>query len=350
MTAKDESARAESAAPEVGSACQVRKPERLHVRTRDGWRLALYRYPARHRSSRFGPVVLFHGLGANRFNMDAPVPQISLAQYLAARGHDVWVVELRGAGRSRPPGWPLTRRRTFDFDDYVQKDIPAILRRVLDDSGYPQVNWVGHSMGGMLAYASMLQYDQRVFRRVTTIGSPVFTSVRHPVVDLVVRAQGLLSVLDWLPAAPLSMAATVAPRWTLTKVGWVAGNPENLEPAHMRRMASRTLTPLPSALLTQFAGWYTGGFAQTDGLYDYWELLDRIEAPIQIIAGPKDQLCPQDELEAIFEGVGSRHKELLIASEERGFSCDYGHIDLVLGKLAREEIYPHIADWIERGL
>jgi pimeloyl-ACP methyl ester carboxylesterase len=147
----------------------------MWVRTRDGWRLALYRYPARHRSSRYGPVLLVHGLGANRFNMDAPVPEISLAQYLAARGHDVWVAELRGAGRSRPPGWPLTRRRTFDFDDYVQKDIPAILRRVLDDSGYPQINWVGHSMGGMLAYASMLQYDQRLFRRVVTIGSPVFT-------------------------------------------------------------------------------------------------------------------------------------------------------------------------------
>ena len=46
-------------------------------------------------------------------------------------------------------------------------------------------------MGGMLAYAAMIQYDQRIFRSVVAIGSPVFTSVRHPAVDLVYRLRGL---------------------------------------------------------------------------------------------------------------------------------------------------------------
>lgn len=333
--------------PLPDSPAPPRSAEQHWVRTRDGWRLALYRYPTRFRTSRWGPVLLFHGLGANRHNLDSPVEEISLARYLAARAHDVWVVELRGAGRSRRKGWPLSRRRVYDFDDYAQKDVPSIVRYVLDTTGYPSFSWVGHSMGGMLAYAAMIQYDQRIFRRVVAIGSPVFTSVRHPAVDLVYRLRGLLKVINWVPAAPLAAATALLPRLTLDKVGWLAGNPDNLEAGHMRRMAG-TLSDLPAPLLAQFAEWYGSGFAQSEGLLDYWEHLDRVRAPLLIIAGPQDQLCPLPELERVFQAVGSREKSLVVASRAEGFDSDYGHIDLVLGKDARREIYPHISDWLER--
>ena len=35
--------------------------------------------------SPMGPVLLVHGLGANRYNMDAPVHEINFAEYLRAR-------------------------------------------------------------------------------------------------------------------------------------------------------------------------------------------------------------------------------------------------------------------------
>lgn len=38
----------------------------------------------------------------------------------------------------------------------------------------------------------------------------------------------------------------------------------------------------------------------------------------------------------------------MVASRDEGFDSDYGHIDLVLGKDARREIYPHVSAWLER--
>jgi pimeloyl-ACP methyl ester carboxylesterase len=126
------------------------REEAVHfVTTSDGWRLTLACYP-RHGAPRTRcPVLLCHGLGANRFTFDlgrAP----SLAVYLAHAGFDVWSLELRGHGRSDRPGLGSRHRFGWSFDDYLRRDLPAAIAKVLDTTGTPQLHLVGHSMGGIL--------------------------------------------------------------------------------------------------------------------------------------------------------------------------------------------------------
>ena len=74
-------------------------PTQHHASTRDGWRITLHHRPPRP-GAHGSPVILCHGMGSNRFNMDGP-GRASLARHLNAAGYDVWGLELRGAGRSR---------------------------------------------------------------------------------------------------------------------------------------------------------------------------------------------------------------------------------------------------------
>src|SRR5512140_3464556 len=96
---------------EIGRA----RPRLYHARTHDGWRLALYRHAPGRRSHRT-PVLLCHGMASNRWDMDGP-GRISLARYLVRRGYDVWVVELRGAGRSTRPSLWNGKRYDWTFED-----------------------------------------------------------------------------------------------------------------------------------------------------------------------------------------------------------------------------------------
>src|SRR5579859_6558111 len=68
-----------------------RFPDEIHFASAsDGWRLAVVRYrpaPANGTPVRPSPVLLIHGLGANRYNLDL-TDELSLARFLAARGHD----------------------------------------------------------------------------------------------------------------------------------------------------------------------------------------------------------------------------------------------------------------------
>ncbi|MCB9556070.1 MAG: alpha/beta fold hydrolase [Deltaproteobacteria bacterium] len=327
----------------------ARGPRNRWAVTSDGWKLALYHYRASGEPRRCGPVMLCHGLGANRYNLAAPSREINLADYLSDRGHDVWVVELRGAGRSRPPHWPLRRRKSFDFDDYVQRDAPALIRTVLDFTGATSLHWVGHSMGGMIAYAAMVHFDSRAFRSLVAIAAPTFTDIQNPWLDMALYARPLLKVVRFLPQRPAGYLGAVFPRTATHFLGQLVANAEQMDPEHVRRLAPRVLSDLPVGLLSQLAGWYDGsqGFSQRDGLMRYWDHLDRVRAPLLAVVGGVDRLTPPLDLKAAFERAGSEDKELLVVDRAHGFSADYGHIDLVLGKRARWEVYPHIARWIE---
>ena len=137
----------------------------------DGWKVALHRYLPRGREEVARPVVLCHGLGANRYNFDLGRGP-SLARYLRERGYDVWVLELRGAGCSSRPRWLNGRRYTWNFDDFVERDIPAALDRVRMKTGAEQVNWVGHSMGGLVMYAFLQEQGREAVASAVAVSSP----------------------------------------------------------------------------------------------------------------------------------------------------------------------------------
>ena len=77
-------------------------------------------------------------------------------------------------------------------------------------------------------------------------------------------------------------------------------------------------------------------------------LLDRVRSPLLVVAGSQDLLTPLDDVRVAFDRAGAKVKELLVCGREQGFSADYGHVDLVFGKKAPDEIFPRILDWFAR--
>ena len=146
--------------------------EAIHlVRTRDDWRIALYHYPAASRRYET-PVLLCHGLGANRFNFDLG-PEVSLARHLQQEGFEVWSIDLRGRGNSgRCSRGARCSGSTHVFDDYVREDAGAAIRHVLGETGASQAHWIGHSMGGLVLYAVLQGEEAESIASGVAIASP----------------------------------------------------------------------------------------------------------------------------------------------------------------------------------
>ena len=327
------------------------QPRFYRTRTHDGWRLALYRYTPVRRSHQT-PVLLCHGMSSNRWDMDGP-GKISLARYLLRQGYDVWVVELRGAGRSTRPTWWNGKRYDWRFEDYVQHDAPALLRKVLHESGARQVHWVGHSMGGMIAYALLMSPMHNKIASAVTIGSPTMSDVGHPVIDFGVPYRGLLRFVPArLPLGTLArlgspFAALVARGLdrSIAELGWHEGN---ADVGLLRALMLTAVDDLPASLLREFARWYdTKAMSDRYGMFDFTEHLERITTPILVIAGSKDGLTPPRDLEHVYERVGSCDKEFRVIGKAQGFAHDYSHADLILGLHAPQDVYPVILEWLE---
>src|SRR4051794_5679180 len=73
-----------------------------YATTADGWKLGVRRFRPEHPDPGKLPVVLCHGLGLN--GTFWTITDDHLPGQLAARGYEVFVVDLRGSGGSPPPG------------------------------------------------------------------------------------------------------------------------------------------------------------------------------------------------------------------------------------------------------
>ncbi|KAL3813887.1 hypothetical protein ACJIZ3_015155 [Penstemon smallii] len=111
------------------------------------------------------PVVLQHGLFVDGMTWLMNSPQQSLAMILADNGFDVWISNLRGTRYSRrhvflhslhPQFWDWT------WDELVTHDLQSVIEYVYGQTGQ-KIHYVGHSMGTLIALASLsegLQIDK----------------------------------------------------------------------------------------------------------------------------------------------------------------------------------------------
>lgn len=323
-------------------------PELAYATTDDGWRLAVHRYaPSDTPARRQHPVVLCHGLGANRVGFD-PHPDCSIARHLAARGYTVLAVELRGHGESDRPTRRGPKRFGWTFDDYLLRDVPALLAHVASIAGRRGAHWIGHSMGGILAYAHMARGGSADLRSAVTVGSSLdYSASRSGFHALLPFA----SLIERLPHVPVGLLASVAG----ALVGHLVTPYErfnvwssNTDPSVWRRISRRGFHAVSPPVMAQLASaMRPGGLRSRDGAMSYFEGLALATAPVLALGGDRDAQCPPDAVRRTFEALGSPRRELRLFGPDHGHADHYGHFDLLVGRRARTEVFPHIDAWLD---
>jgi alpha-beta hydrolase superfamily lysophospholipase len=326
-------------------------PTRHFAHTRDGWRIALHHRPP-PAGGHGAAVVLCHGMGSNRFNVDGP-GRTSLARHLNAAGYDVWVLELRGAGYSRRRWRMPPVAYSWTFEDYVQHDVPAALHLVRELTGQAQLLWVGHSLGGMVAYASLITPAAAAFGGVVTLASPGMTDIGHEALDRWIALRRALRLAPArIPTRALAWAGAPFEGLVARVLGTLVRDwfwhPDNYDPAVVRFMMRHGVEDLPRSLIMEFARWYeTKRMTDRYGLFSFGDQLERVRVPVFVIAGARDRLTPPADLERLLERLGSPDKSFLVAGHKAGLAHEYSHVDLVLGRHAPEEIFPKITAWLD---
>ncbi|MBN1209181.1 MAG: alpha/beta fold hydrolase [Myxococcaceae bacterium] len=311
------------------------KPDELYrVPTDDGAAIAMGRYHPRGEHRYAEPVILCHGLGANRFHMDFN-ERYSLARHLARAGFETWVLELRGRGLAGPAA-------DFTFDDQAEHDVRAALRTVLS-TGARQVLWVGHSKGGLTLYAHLARNPQAPVRAAATLGAP-FTFAVQPGLRVFMRHIEPLLRLKSIPTRRIAgIAFFGAPPGPLTRYMVLA---DNMDPEVVKRALANVPSDIAGGVVRQFARWIdTHAFTSHDGSFDYRAPLTEVRLPFLLVAGGRDLLAPPLAVARAKEHLGGPVK-LVIAGRDHGFAEDYGHADLVLGRRAPDEIFPLVETFL----
>lgn len=320
----------------TGSLSLPFRPDEVYrVPTDDGAAIILGRYHPREQRRFAEPVILCHGLAANRYTFDFD-ERYSLARHLARRGFETWVVELRGRELSGPAG-------SSTFDDQAHYDVAAALRTVRS-SGAPAVTWVGHSKGGLLLYAHLARNPDAPVRAAVAIGSPVSFAFQPGLRRFIRTIHPGLS-LEIIPIGSVarSMAVFGAPPRPFSQYLIRAAN---MDPEIIRRAVANVAADIPGGVARQFAHWMASGkFASMDGTVDYLAEMKRIRIPLMLLAGSHDLLAPPPAVAVARDHLGGPVK-LVVAGKDHGFTEDYGHGDLILGRHAPTEVFPLVEGFL----
>jgi pimeloyl-ACP methyl ester carboxylesterase len=313
--------------------------------TDDHWRLAISRY--KPSMSKFRePVILCHGLGANRYNMDFG-ENYSLARYLRGRGFDVWVAELRGVGLSSHPRMFSKYQYGYTFDDFANHDAPAIVAAALRETGAEKAMWVGHSMGGMIGYCFLQEQLAAKIKGFVAVASPPSFDPggAHRIFKRMLKA---LSIFPAIHTEQLGRFFAPYSGLIPHSMNRTFINPSNVTPDTMRRLMANVPANISRGVLRQFMRWLERGNVTSGyGQKDYTDGMKEIVTPIYMISGGGDRIVPPRLVKQQFDRITSKDKTYKCFSKADGCRVDYGHGDILLGVTAPIEVYPDIAKWLE---
>ena len=276
----------------------------------DGVALALYRArPAAARAA--PPLLLVHGTFSNRFFFLGERER-GLARFLADRGFDAWVAELRGHGRSGAAG----RRSAWHFEDWIRRDAPALVARVREETGQDSLVWLGHSAGGVIgiAFAGLGHAQSAAVSGLILAGSPAPTGLGILQYPIAAGALGLTRLFGRFPARAIGIGP---------------------EDEH-------------AGIMEQWMRWNLSSRWLGDDGTDYFANCARVTCPVLALAGAGDRLWARAaRCAALVDATASTDRSVVTCGKAQGFAEDFDHNRLLVSSPARRGVWPLIAEWLE---
>lgn len=315
------------------------------VKTADGWQIALVRYrPAGPSTGR--PVVLVHGISANARNMDLDDGH-SMARWFASQGREAWTVSLRGCGESDEANG-ADRASSYTFDAFWQYDLPAVIAEVKAVTRADSVDYVGHSMGGMVLYAYLAQGGQGI-HAAATLGSPTRLDWGTQNEAIIVAAARLIPA-GWALWTALG-ARAVVPLQGLVDDGpierlfYVTGNTTLTS---WKRLIAYGTADIAAGVAAQFVtAVATGNFVSADQAIDFRAGLKEVTTPVLVVAARLDRLALTPAVYDGYRALGGP-KQWLLISRAHGAVAEYGHMDLVVGDRASTEVWTPVLQFFNQ--
>ncbi len=236
----------------------------------------------------------------------------------------------------------------WNVDDEIRYDVPAILAHIRKMTGQERVNWVGHSLGGMLMFG-FLETSPEAWRIANFVGmGSTITLSDVPQRDML-RANRALRWLMYLVstgrvARPMMLYRPPGLA-TIDRFYYTAAN---VDRRTVNRFYGFTLENPGRGALKQLDPYLEfGHFFSADGRIDYSNRLGEITTPTLLIAGDGDIMSDIASTEMTLDGLASPDKTLLRFGRLEGQVDDYGHCDLVWSRHAPREIFPALIDWLD---
>lgn len=284
----------------------------------DSATLCLHRFTS---ADKRGPAVLMlHGMMSNGKIFYSQTGK-GLAPWLAERGYDVFVADLRGKGNSMPL---IDRHSRHGQSEMICVDLPALQAAVLHHAQASQVHWVSHSWGGVVMNSCLLRFPELIAQ---------VASVVHFAAKRRVKVRNLQRSFE----IDLMMNGFLTPvaRW----MGYL--------PARALRIGSDNETRKTHRQIKAWAR--TDPWVDDDDGFDYGRAAKHVKLPHTLYLAAVNDPCrghPED-VKRFRDESGPHFSRVHVLSKQGGAMHDYDHVSIVTHPDAGSDQFQLAEAWMK---
>jgi polyhydroxyalkanoate synthase len=299
----------------------------------------LYRYRSEQRRHAV-PILLVFAL-INRPGVFDLRPGHSLVEFLLDEGFDVFLIDW---------GTPGEEDADLGLEHYVCDMLPWSIRETLHASGEDEVTLMGWCMGGTMCLLHAALAENTAVRNLVLLTTPVTgasSTYRRWIVGGDLDVDAIAGALPVIPGEGIDWAnkllKPVTNHWTTYRKLWDDALAGRVHKDSFNAMA-RWVADNPPFPARAFRDW-VGGIYRDDALLR-GELVLRgrrvdlrdVEQNLLVITARGDHIAPPEDTLPLLDLVSS--------ADVTHFDKPGGHIGLVAGSRARNDLWPELGAWL----
>ncbi|KAL1342965.1 uncharacterized protein [Arachis hypogaea] len=244
----------------------------------------------------------------------------------------------------------------WDFDHYLEEDVPAAIEYIMNESKPKdgKLLAIGHSMGGILLYSMLSRFaceekESRLAAVVTLASSLDYTSSKSTLKLLLPLADPAQALN--VPVVPLGAMLAAAyplssrPPYVLSWLNTLISAEDMMDADLLKRLVLNNFCTIPAKLILQLTtAFRERGLCNRNGTFFYKDHIHKSNVPILAIAGDRDMICPPEAVEETVKLIPDHLVTYKLFGEPEG--PHYAHYDLVGGRMAVEQVYPCIIEFL----
>ena len=313
-----------------------------YATTADGWSLRLRRTVSpQHFDAATKPLLIVPGYGMNSFIFSYHPRGTSMERCLAEGGYEVWAMDLRGQGHSRPT---VDRPGAISLENYASIDVPAAVERVLGgtQTNARSVTVIGCSLGGSITFSYLALSGPRRVSEIIAMGAPLRWSQVHPLVRTLFASPRLAGALRLSNTRRLLMTAFPLIR-RMPSLLALYMNTATIDVDQIHEMTETVEDPDPG-INRDIAYW----IKQRDlilGGVNVTEAMSKIKLPLMIVLSNKDGIVPERTALSAASAWGGNDVNILRVGDDKNW---YAHANLFVADDAPRLVFDPILAWLAR--
>ena len=312
------------------------------ARTADGWQLHLRRTVCPGRlDAEQPPLLIVPGYGMNSFIFSFHPRGTSMERTLAEAGFEVWSMNLRGQGDSRPgPDAP----RDPSLLHYATVDVPTAVDHVLAHTRGATANGitlVGCSLGGSVVYSDLaLRANSHRAGRIVAMGAPLRWTRIHPLMRALFSSPRLASAVRL--SRTRDMVRGMMPLFLrMPALLSIYMNPATIDTGQMREMTRTVEDPHPR-INRSIAFWMRHRDLELDGVNITHAMADQ-DLPLLVVLANRDGIVPEQTALSAVDAWGGRDVEVLRVGDRKNW---YAHANMFIDDDAPRRVFHPMIRWL----